>query len=80
MGIRGLSVLRLAGLPLGDSERDAQWQRLCKERTEAATVAILRDYARRKLVTSENYRTAQLTKDGLARRNAGEDIQRERAT
>ena len=72
MGSRGLTLLRLA--TMDRSDREDGWRQLVEERNERVTRAMLRDYARRGFVTSEDPTSMQLTPAGQIRMNAGQAI------
>jgi hypothetical protein len=70
MGVRGLTLLQLVQKPA--DERAAGWDALVRERTEAATNALLRDFQRRGFITTGTLDTLQLTAAGKIRMDAGQ--------
>jgi hypothetical protein len=69
MGARGLTLLQLATLDDPAARLDG-WRRLCDERTERVTLAMLRDFVQRDFLTSGELKTMQLTDTGRTRMHA----------
>jgi hypothetical protein len=76
MSDRGLTLLSLCALPVDVADRYTIWARLLDApQTDLAHLsAQLRDYARRHWVTTDDFRTAELTPHGQIRYQRGRDL------
>jgi hypothetical protein len=80
MSDRGLTLLALCALPVDTPERYTLWARLldAPQTDLPHLTSQMRDYARRHWVTTEDFRTAELTPHGQVRYQRGLDLRAKR--
>ncbi len=80
MSDRGHDLLLLASLPINDPQRDTAWLSWCAHRPDTKHRSFVRDFlSERKFVTTDDYRTMELTAYGHMRLEHGRKLRAERS-